>query len=293
MSGGSYRWSTTDGLVPCELSDGPLLVADSWLVDDGIVRGLERHYRRFATSCGQRAGLTTAGLTTAGLDAFWAAVGASLPRAGRWFPRVELSGDPGQPLLSLRIRPAPPAAVTARVWINDGPDPRRFPRCKGPDLPVLAGLRAIASDAGADDALLTNAEGCLLEAAHAGVLWWEADTLCLPEAGLPVLPSVTAAVIRERAGSLGVPVREVRRRPDDLDGCEVWLVNALHGIRPATAFIGCSAQPGAAHRAARWRHWLGGGPDRAPPAATPRPQTAGPDGRSGRQVDVRARRRRA
>lgn len=251
MSSGSYRWSKAEGLVPCELSDGPLLVADSWLVDDGTARGLERHYCRFAASCAQRAGLTMAGL-----DAFWAAVCAILPRTGRWFPRVELSGDPSQPRLSLRIRPAPPRALAARVWIYDGPDPRQFPRCKGPDLPALAELRGRASEAGADEALLTNAEGFLLEAAHAGVLWWEADTLCLPDSGLPVLPSVTAALIRERAGEFGVPVRDVRRRPDDLGGSEVWLVNALHGIRAVTAIIGCSAQPGPAHRAPEWRHWL-------------------------------------
>jgi branched-subunit amino acid aminotransferase/4-amino-4-deoxychorismate lyase len=293
MSGGSYRWSTTEGLVPCELSDGPLLVADSWLVDEGTARGLERHYRRFASSCARQADLAGAGL-----DAFWAAVCASLPRAGRWFPRVELSGDPGRPLLSLRIRPAPSRAVAARVWINDGPDPRRFPGCKGPDLPALAGLRAKARAAGADEALLTSTEGFLLEAAHAGVLWWEADTLCLPEAGLPVLPSVTAALIRERASRLGVPVREVRLRPDDLDGREVWLVNALHGIRAVTAFIGYPAQPGRAHRAPRWQQWLDSGWTVAGPRRGYRTPSGSPPEPGGgtaavRRGDVRTRRRHA
>lgn len=237
--------------MPCELPGGPLLAADSWLVADGVTRERERHYDRFAASCRQRAGLTAGGL-----DPFWGAVCAILPRAGRWFPRVELSGDPGQPRLSLRIRPAPPRALTARVWVYDGPDPRRFPRCKGPDLPALAALRGRAIAAGADDALLTTAEGFLLEAAHAGVLWWETDTLCLPEAGFPVLPSVTAALIRERAAGLGAGVRRVRRRPHELDGCEIWLVNALHGIRPVTAIVGAPARPGPASRAAQWRQWL-------------------------------------
>lgn len=246
-----YRWSPRDGLEPCELPGGPLLAADSWLVDGGAVRGLELHRRRFAAACTQ---LT--GSTPATLDSFWAAVCASLPGTGRWFPRVELSGDPGDPRLSLRIRPAPASAAVARVWLYDGPDPRRFPRCKGPDLAALAGLRAQASEAGADDALLTNAAGVLLEAAHAGMLWWEADTLCLPEAGLPVLPSVTAALIKRRAAALGVPVREVRRYPGDLDGSEVWLVNALHGIRAVTEMAGCGARPAPAERASKWRCWL-------------------------------------
>lgn len=113
-----------------------------------------------------------------------------------------MSGDPRQPRLSLRIRPAPPTAAAARVWVYDGPDMRRFPRCKGPDLP--------------------------------------------------------AALIRQRAGTLGVPVREVRRRPDDLDGSEVWLVNALHGIRAVTAIAGgkATAAPGAGKLAPLWLRWL-------------------------------------
>ncbi len=249
-----YQWRERDGLVPSELPelpDGPLLAADSWLVDGGAVRGLELHRRRFTAACAQ---LT--GSTPPTVDSFWAAVCASLPGTGRWFPRVELSGDPRDPRLSLRIRPAPASAAVARVWLYDGPDPRRFPRRKGPDLAALAGLRARASEAGADDALLVNAAGVLLEAAHAGVLWWEAGTLCLPEAGLPVLPSVTATLIKQRAAALGVPVREVRRRPDDLDDSEVWLVNALHGIRVVTEMIGCAVRPAPAGRAPQWRRWL-------------------------------------
>jgi len=272
MSLRTFRWITGAGLVPGPLPDEPLLAADSWLVDRGRVRALERHRRRFAASCAQVSGSDRIALTGASLDAFWSAVQASLPDTGRWFPRVEMSGDPDEQRLSLRIRPAPASSATARGWINPGPDLRRHPRRKGPDLPVLAELRSRAAAAGADDALLVDADGVLLEAAHASVLWWEGDTLCLPPADLPVLPSVTAAVIRERAQALDIPVREVRRRPGDLDGLEVWLVNALHGIRPMREIVDSGLRLGAARRAPRWLNWLDSTPVPVH-APLPRPPT--------------------
>ena len=272
MNAAAYRWRAADGLVPCEPLDGPLLVADSWLVDNGAVRGLERHYQRFAAACAARRPATAG---PAGVDGFLAAVRRVLPSTGRWFPRAELADaagsdaagsdaagagdprDPGIPVrLSLLVRPAPAPAPTGKLWIYHGPDPRRLPWWKGPDLPALAGLHGRASQAGADDALLTAADGVLLEAAYSSVLWWEAGTLCVPADGLPVLPGVTVSLIRDRAAALGVPVKGVRRHPEDLDGCEVWMVNALHGIRAVTELAGCTAQPGPATRAPVWRRWL-------------------------------------
>ncbi len=193
MSTRTFRWTGADGLVPGPLADEALLAADSWLVDDGRARALDRHRRRFADACGQAAGLGAAGPAPASLDAFWAAVRARLPDAGRWFPRVELSGDQRATRLSLRVRPAPPTSATVRVWLGREPDPRRFPRRKGPDLPSLARLRARASAAGADDALLVDADGVLLEAAHAGVLWWEGGMLCRPRPGSRCSPALPPA----------------------------------------------------------------------------------------------------
>ncbi|MEU6353979.1 aminotransferase class IV, partial [Streptomyces sp. NPDC047072] len=37
---------------------------------------------------------------------------------------------------------------------------------------------------------------------------------------------------------------------------EVWLVNALHGIRPVTAWTGGPTKAGPATRATKWRGWL-------------------------------------
>ena len=59
-----------------------LLAADSWLVDDGRVRGLERHWARFAATCSEH------GVTPEALAAFRADVERAVPADGRWFPRV-------------------------------------------------------------------------------------------------------------------------------------------------------------------------------------------------------------
>jgi branched-subunit amino acid aminotransferase/4-amino-4-deoxychorismate lyase len=245
-----FTWVRGDGLIPCPPAWDRLLAADSWLVDDGCVRALTRHQRRFeATS------RLAAPELDADVSAFWASAVDRLPRRGQWFPRVELTAAaPRQ--LRLRIRPRPALASQVRIWPSDGHDERRFPRRKGPDLPWLSSVRARAGALGADEALLTSPAGLVLEAAHSSVLWWEDDTLCVPSPALRVLPGVTTGLIQERARFLGLPVRRRMGRLDELAGQETWLVNALHGIRLVDAWIGVRMPAGQPQRVAAWRSWL-------------------------------------
>lgn len=246
---GLWGWSPAAGLRPVEEAgaDGPLLVADSWLVRDGRVRGLDRHRERFVRSCGECAGPPSHRLLE-----FWQAMTDVLPRGGEWFPRVELTPRH----VRLRLRPAPPLGTGVRVWAMGQDDPRAVPRRKGPDLDALAAVRTRASVDGADEAVLVDPTGIVLEAATASVLWWEDDTLCLPSPRLPVLPGVTVALIHERARHAGVRIAHRERTLPELDGREVWLVNALHGIRPVTGWTGGSLEAAPAHRAPEWRAWL-------------------------------------
>jgi branched-subunit amino acid aminotransferase/4-amino-4-deoxychorismate lyase len=233
--------------VPCAHEDDQLLIADSWLVSDGRVRGLDRHRQRFFRAC-----IEVAHVREEHLNAFWRATVRELPRHERWFPRVELSFRP-RAELRLRIRPAPPqdAAVRLRAW--DGPDRRTAPRRKGPDLAYLAEVRGRASTAGADDALLTTRSGLVLEATNSSVLWWEGPCLCMPSPALRILPGVTADLIQEIAARSGTRMSHRRRRVQDLNGCEIWLVNALHGIRTVSRWVGTSVVAGPAPRAPEWQ----------------------------------------
>ena len=230
--------------MPAE--DGSLLVADSWLVLDGSVRSLDRHVSRFTRSC-----LETGAVTEEELDRFWREAISALPRTGEWFPRAELSGDP--PALRLRIRPAPPRGEHVRVWVPDGHDHRRSPARKGPDLPALGRMRAEAESHGCEEALLRTVDGVVVEAASSSVLWWEDDVLCAPPADIPALPGTTAGLVRDLASAQGVPTARRARRVDELAGREIWLLNALHGIRLVTALVGSGTTPGEGEHFARWR----------------------------------------
>jgi len=259
---GLSTWTPGRGLTVAAESaaDGPLLVADSWLVREGRVRGYGRHRERFLRACAECGGPGPRRLVE-----FWQDVTAALPRTGDWFPRVELAaGSAGSRELRLRLRPAPPLGTEVRLWSVGQPDRRTAPRRKGPDLDVLARVRGRAVDEGAQEGVLVGPSGEVLESATASVLWWEGDTLCLPPPRLPVLPGVTVGLVRERAVRSGITVAHRERTLAELDGREVWTVNALHGLRPVTSWIGEPMQAGPAVRAPEWREWLEGLPEPLP-----------------------------
>ncbi|MET7652142.1 MULTISPECIES: aminotransferase class IV [unclassified Streptomyces] len=250
---GLSTWTPGRGLTvgPGTVADGPLLVADSWLVREGRVRGYGRHRERFLRSCAECGGPGPRRLVE-----FWQDVTAALPRTGEWFPRVELTA--GSMELRLRLRNAPPLGTEIRLWSVGQPDRRTAPRRKGPDLDVLARVRGRAVDEGAQEGVLVGPSGVVLESATASVVWWEGDTLCLPPPRLPVLPGVTVGLVRERAARSGIRTAYRERTVAELAGREVWLVNALHGIRPVTGWIGDPMTAGPAPRAGEWRKWLDG-----------------------------------
>jgi branched-subunit amino acid aminotransferase/4-amino-4-deoxychorismate lyase len=224
-----------------------LLAADSWLVVDGRVRAVERHWARFSATCGEH------GVEPEALAAFRARVERALPGRGRWFPRVELRED-GE--LVLTVRPAPPREPTVVAWIADVPDPRRAPRRKGPDLERLAALRERAAARGAGEAVLADADGRLLEGAFTSLLWWEGETLYVVPDDAPILPGVTRALLIELARGRDTPVAQRRPAPQELAGRETWLVSALHGIRVVTGWVEGGPAAGDAPRAAEWQRLL-------------------------------------
>ncbi|MGW2641398.1 aminotransferase class IV [Streptomyces sp. NPDC001348] len=254
---GLLTWTPRGGLTAGPVDGGRLLVADSWLVRDGRVRGFSRHRERFLRACGECDGPSLRRLLE-----FWQDMTAALPRTGEWFPRVELTAESGE--LRLLLRHAPPLGTEIRVWAAGQCDPRTLPRRKGPDLDVLARVRRRAAAADAEEAVLVTPSGVVLESATASVLWWEDGTLCLPTPRLPVLPGVTVGLIQERALRSGIRVAHRERTLTELDGREVWLVNALHGIRPVTGWTGGTDGSDVPMRAAEpvrapeWREWLDG-----------------------------------
>ncbi|KUN92511.1 aminotransferase class IV [Streptomyces caeruleatus] len=230
---GVRRWWDADGGWSTADAAGTVLVIDSWLVEEGRVRGLDRHAERFTSACDRFCG-PGAEVT----DRFLRSAAEALPARGRWFPRVELVGTGSGTRLRMWLRPAPPRAATVRLWTAAGSDRRRLPAVKGADLDHLASLRAAAAAAGADEALLVSPQGHVVEGASTSIVWWRGDTLCGPPPGPGLLPGITRALLGELAGTAGHRVVTEQATVPDLAGVPVWTLNALHGIRPVIEGLG-------------------------------------------------------
>ncbi|MEH6781694.1 MAG: aminotransferase class IV [Rhodoglobus sp.] len=216
-----YRWQNEElvEIDPAAVSSTPMTVADSWLVSAGSVVGLALHRQRFLDA------VPAAERETA--ESFFAAAVAALPRAGIWFPRVELRG--AEFFLRLRANPELRRSATA-VTVQDD-DPRTQPSVKGPDLVAMGELQAAARDRGADEAILLTDEGYVIEGAYSAILWWRGEILCGPPAEFERIDSVTSRSVLTLARALGLDTHEEAVTPAELAGTEVWAVNALHGIR--------------------------------------------------------------
>ncbi|MCW3015688.1 MAG: hypothetical protein JWO02_2780 [Solirubrobacterales bacterium] len=245
------RWQTPSS----EPQDSAYLAVDSWLVDEGRVRGLDRHRARFTQA-------VDLAQTHDPIDVqrFLDVALAALPRAGRWFPRVELSQGPvsaaGELRLWLRRAPAPQHEVV--VFAHPYPDRRRAPHVKGPDLPRQLALRATVEAWDAGEALLASPDGTVSEGIWTSPLWWDGDLLCLLPRSANVLDSVTRALILELAPQLGVQVGREAPSVARLRDSETWLVSALHGIQLVTGWLispGAAPEPAPAApgRAAAWQ----------------------------------------
>ncbi|MDO4254540.1 MAG: aminotransferase class IV [Kocuria sp.] len=237
----TFAWDGTK-LSPAPEPAGKMRVADSWRQVDGRVRRLDLHQLRFAQAVAA---------CESGLDggAMVSAAAALVPKSGEWFPRARLV----ERTLYLDLRRGPKRRPSVVVQVLPTGDHRSNPWVKGPDLAATAELITSAHAVGADEVLLRNGCGHVLEAGHAAVVWWDSNALCFPSAELPVLPSVTRALVEARARVMGIEVRRVSASLLDLNGREVWLLNAFQGIRLVTGWINADITPGAGERFHTWR----------------------------------------
>jgi aminodeoxychorismate lyase len=76
--------------------------------------------------------------------------------------------------------------------------------------------RAEADVAGADEALLLNTDGFVVEGASSNLFWIEGGTICTPPLASGILSGVTRAVVMEICAQLGVKTREANIHVDQL-----------------------------------------------------------------------------
>jgi len=258
------RWLDGPARFAAAAAEPRLLAADSFLVASGRVRGWERHWTRFSRACQDQ------GVDPRRVEPFRAAVANLLLADGRWFPRVDLvTGADESPEFRVRVRAAPAFAPEVIAWPMPVVDPRRAPRRKGPDLELLGEWRAQAQRSGADEALLIDDCGRVLEGAYTSLLWWEDDVLCALPDDAPILLGITRGLLLDLARAREVRVAYRRPAPSELAGCEVWLTSALHGIRRVSGWVGVDGLAGNAGRAETWRALLDAMASPVPPNASP------------------------
>lgn len=231
----------------CDVQPAIVEAMDSFLVVDGTVRALDLHRSRFLTSIPRGRHREVDPVP------FWDAAVAAIPRTGSWFPRVELRTQLDRPQLVFRLRPAPELKRSITLATHLGRDPRTAPRVKGPDVDAMLRLRTEAQGRGADEAVLLSADGYVAEGSTTCLAWWRGEVLCIPSPELEHVDGVTLRSVLALAAALGVEVHHESARPDDLDGLEIWALNALHGIRIVIGWVdgpSPAEQPG---RLATWR----------------------------------------
>jgi branched-chain amino acid aminotransferase len=102
---------------------------------------------------------------------------------------------------------------------------------------VLA--RAEAEAAGADEALLLNTKGRVVEAAAGNLFFVQDGVVCTPPVASGILPGVTRAVVLELCRAAGLAMREVAPTPARLArAAGVWLTLSTVGIVAAASLDG-------------------------------------------------------
>lgn len=237
-----------------------LVAADSFRVrvrgGRAEVRGLERHLERF------RWAAADAGLSLAGLNAFLAEARRAIAEFGEGFPRLELWVDAdGSTRFEVALREPPPLGETLELRSHTGAASEHARR-KGPNI---ARYSALNRGLGAET-LLVGIDGLVREGATTSLVCWRGAN---DEAGFVIdaaerVPSVTEALLLSAVGrppagtDPGQPPGVESARPvgidpapahrfeigretatvSELQRCELWAVNALHGIRPVTQLDG-------------------------------------------------------
>lgn len=227
MASTRYRWNGSELVDNSTAFDVPLFVGDSFLLRDGAAVDYAGHLKRFERMVDEQ------GLKRP-IDDFLSTVTSALPRTGEHFPRIDLTTR-GE--LELRIRPAPVLGRTLVLSTADR-DPRTEPTIKGPDITELQLLRDQAASAGADEPIILDALGRVVDGASTCLVWIRERTLYTPPAEATRLSSITVAATEKLALAAGYQLETEWVTPEQLSGTQVWALNALHGIRGVTAWLG-------------------------------------------------------
>lgn len=203
-----------------------MYAAVSFLLREGAVVDFPGHLARFARWADEQ------GLKRP-LDDFFDAVTAALPRTGDFFPRIDLTHR-GE--LELHVRPVPATSRTV-VVASAATDPREEPTIKGPDFGVLHQIKETAAAKGAQEAIILDAQGRLVDASTSCLVWIRGKSMFSPPAEAPRIQSITVGVVERLAREAGYSVETQWATPAELADAQLWILNSLHGIRAVSSWV--------------------------------------------------------
>ena len=205
-----------------------VFVADSFRVSvrEGRAgaRAFELHLDRFARSVRE-----ASGGTLMNIDGFLRGARARISEFGEGFPRLEYRGG-GDDGLHLELRELPQLGDSIEMRsmrLDTLTPPLEHPERKGPNIGLLGALKR---QLGAE-ALLIDDAGNITEGATTSVVWWRGAVLHTV-ASTARVTSVTESLVTSIAGRMNMTHLPSNVSAEQLAGCEVWALNALHGIRP-------------------------------------------------------------
>jgi branched-subunit amino acid aminotransferase/4-amino-4-deoxychorismate lyase len=169
--------------------------------------------------------------------------------------RVTLTRGPGergdtpqidrQPTVVMTLHAAPPMDVgnpvqwrliTSSYRIPAG-DPLSSFKTMSKLVHVMARLAAVEQDA--DQALLVNTNGEVVETAGGNLFWIHHENICTAPTGCGVLPGITSVVVLEICRTLGLPTNKCVIKPRALRNSEgIFITQSALGIVPVATLDG-------------------------------------------------------
>lgn len=106
-------------------------------------------------------------------------------------------------------------------------------------LPLVLARRQMHA-AGAGEALLTAADGRLLEGTFTNIFFRDGGRLCTPPDDLPILPGIIRGKVMEIAAGLDMPLDLKALRPGDIEpgATAAFLTSSLLGVCPVRSIDG-------------------------------------------------------
>ncbi|HRP08232.1 MAG TPA: aminotransferase class IV [Gemmatimonadales bacterium] len=143
--------------------------------------------------------------------------------------RYEIAADGGWQVSERDVPPEQPVALAT------SPAPHRGYPHKVSDRGWLEAARLTVQQLGADDALMLDSAGAMVEATICTVAWWEEELLTFPPLELGGLPGVGRARLAETARG---GIREAVIRREELSWRSLVVCNAARGLIPVHSLDG-------------------------------------------------------